>query len=124
MHHNAVAAAEGVVHIRHGETDFLDLARCKRLRLLEAVAELAAKGLATHQLLISAEADFGRRNIGLLAPLLAFRLGRFGLGIVRRIHVDEFHIKIGIGAAGGNEQLRRNGAGNSDVFFKRRSLVN
>ena len=112
-----MATTERVVDVGHAEIDRLDLARCERLRLLETVAELAAQGIAAHQLLVAGHGkgrflDIGARTVGLASRR-----------VVVGIDVDQFHDPVGIGAAGGDEQARFHRPAQGHVFFQRFAAV-
>ena len=59
LHHDAMAGAEGVRDVGHGEGDAVGLAGLERHGLLEALAELAAERLAADQLLVAAHEGHG-----------------------------------------------------------------
>ena len=92
LHHDPMAGAERVVDVLHGERYRRRLARRERLRLLEAVAELAAHHVAAHQLLIAAHAHAGRVRVR--------------IGIIVGIDVDQLHDPVGIGARSSRRAAR------------------
>ena len=87
-------------------------------RLLPAVAELGAHGLAAQQLLVAAHVQRRRIEHALVGPP-----GIFRVGIVFRIDVDQLHVEVGVGAGAGDLELRRDGAGDGDVFGQHVGLV-
>ena len=115
LHHDAMAATEIVQHIGDLEVDRFHLARCHRLGLFHAVAELAAQGLAAHQLLVACLADFRWRDI--FRAITATGCGGI-LFPLRRVDIDQFHHPVAIAAGGRDEQARRNRSGDSHVFFQ------
>ena len=84
---------------------FFNLAGGEGLWLFEAVAKLSAEWLATHQLLISTHGESRRRHV-VSRLVIVFRPGliELAVGIIGGIHVDQFHIPIGIRSAGRNEK--------------------
>src|SRR5690348_7795381 len=75
LHHDAVAAAEGMADVGHGVIDFLHLAGRERLGFFVAVAEAAAHQLPAHELLVAAH-------------LYAFWVW-IGIGEIVGIHIDQ-----------------------------------
>src|SRR5436309_14094325 len=76
LHHGAMTAAESVEDVGHGELNLRDLPRFEWFGLLKAVAELSAKNVAAHKLLVSAHPDVGRVGIR--------------VGEIAGINIDEF----------------------------------
>ena len=97
LDHDAMAAAEGVEEIGHGEVDFGLLARRQRLGLLPTIAELGAEGFAAQQLLIAAHVQRRRVQNALVAAARVLRVG-----IVFRINVDQLDVEIGVRAGTGD----------------------
>ncbi len=101
-------AAEGVVDVLDGEVYLFDLAGRKRFRFFETVAELSTKRFTADQLLIPAHGERKRRNIGSgLVSILRFGSVEFAVRIVRRIHVNQFHIPVRIAAGRRHKQSWR-----------------
>ncbi len=94
MHHDAMAAAEGVVDVLHGEVEFFDFVGSERLGLFETVTEFSAEGFAANQLLIAAHGEGWGWNVfsGLVAVFGASVL--IAVGIIRRIDVDQLDVPV------------------------------
>src|SRR5205085_2102851 len=107
LYHDAMATAEGVVHVRHCEVDLLNLAGSECLRLFETVSKFPPERLAAHQLLVSAHGERWWWNVGRrLVRVFWLHLVQFAIRIIRRIHIDQFHIPIGVSARSRNEKPR------------------
>ena len=124
LHYDAVATAEGMVHVLERGVDLFHFAGSEGFGLFEAVAELAAEGLAAHELLISAHGEWWRRHV-VSGPVDVFWTGRVQLavGIVGGIDVDELHIEVRICSAGRNEKSWRDRTRDGHVFLQNRSLI-
>src|SRR5215468_259131 len=97
LNHHPMSAPERVINIGHLEVDRGWLIRRHRLGLFKAVAELSAKRLAVHQLLITAHLYSVGRN------RLVYRRGRSHRSwIVARVDVNQLHDEIGIGPGSRN----------------------
>src|SRR5713226_9511419 len=100
-----MTTAESVVDVLHGELNFLYFAGRERLRLFKTMAEFSAKGFAAHQLLVSRHGKRGWRNIAAgLTFVLWPTLVELAVGVVGRIHVNEFHVPIGVCSCRRNEE--------------------
>ena len=110
LHHDAMAAAESVEEIGHGEVDVRFLARRQWLGLLPALAELCAEGFAAQQLLVAAHVQWRRIHDALVAVL------RAPVGIIVRVNVDQLHVEIGVRAGARDLEMRRDRAGDRHVL--------
>ena len=118
LHHDAVAAAEGVIDVWHGEVDLFDFSRRERLRLFKAVAEFSAEWLASHQLLISPHRELRAGTSFRVCLGLPVGVILLAVRVISRIHVDQLHVPIGIRAAGRYEKSRRNRPRDGHVFLQ------
>ena len=139
LHHDAVAAAEGVVDVGHAKVHRRHHTGHKGLGFFKAVAELAAHGLTAKQLLVAAHLHAGRGHVigapagtadaGVAsAPTTAptttpAGLGRRGCRVVGRVHVNELDHPVAVGAGGGHKQPWLQRAHHRQVIFQRLGLV-
>ena len=103
LHHDTVPAPECVEYVGHGEPDRGGFARFERLRFLEAVSELSAEHVSTHELLIVPHAN-------------ACRIG-IRIGEIPRIHINKLEDPIGIRAGGRNAQACLDWTRNREIFL-------
>src|SRR5579864_3264793 len=114
-----MSAAERVIDILHGEVNLFHLAWRKRFWLFKAVAEFSPEGLAANKLLISTHGKCWRTNIGAgLVPVFRLLSIQLAFGIIRRIHVNQLHIPIGVRATSRDEQFRRERTSDRHVFLQ------
>jgi hypothetical protein len=116
LHHDAVAAAEGVVDVAEVVAERLDLARHEGSGFSKLLRNLPRSGLPRTSCWKPAVVAVG-------APTSLPRLRALAGRILCRIDVDQLHHPVGIGAGGRDEQLRRHRAGDGHVLFQHLALV-
>src|ERR1700721_4406204 len=105
---------ESVIYLDEREVERFGLAGCEGLRSSLAVAEFAAHRLAADKLIITADQVRCCADIGVVSMRLGRRCGGTRRSEVLRVDVDELHVKVGVGAAGGDVQLRAQRADKRD----------
>ncbi len=108
-----------MVYLEEREVECFDLSGCEGLRSFLADSEFASHGFAPDELLITAEQVRWCEGIG----AASMRCGGARRREVLRVDVDELHVKVGVGAAGGDVQLRAQRSGKRDVLGEGVGLV-
>ncbi len=102
--HHAMTAAKGVAEVGNLELDLRQFSGRERLGFLEAVAELAAKHIAAHELLIAAHRDVG--------------WVRLWVGEVAGVNINELDDPIRVRAGRGDVERGLERAGEGEVFLQ------